>query len=71
MRLAVIGGLVGLAGAFVVTRFLRTLLFGVAPTDPATFALGTLLLAVVAVLACAVPARRAASVEPATVLRGE
>ena len=71
MRLALIGGVIGLAGALVVTRFLRTLLFGVQPTDPATFVLGTVTLAVVALVACAIPARRAAGVEPATVLRGE
>ena len=71
MRLALIGGGIGLAGALVITRFLRTLLFGVRPTDPATFLLGTLILAVVALVACAIPARRAAGVEPATVLRSE
>jgi putative ABC transport system permease protein len=71
MRLAVIGGAVGLVGALLVTRFLRTLLFGVQPTDPATFVLGTVILGIVALAACAIPARRAAGVEPATVLRGE
>jgi ABC-type antimicrobial peptide transport system permease subunit len=71
MRLALIGGGIGLAGALVITRFLHTLLFGVRPTDPATFLLGTLILAVVALVACAIPARRAAGVEPATVLRSE
>jgi putative ABC transport system permease protein len=71
MRLALIGGVIGLAGALLITRFLRTLLFGVQPTDPATFVLGTVILAVVALVACAIPARRAAGVDPATVLRGE
>jgi predicted permease len=71
MRLALVGGMVGLVAALAITRFLRTMLFGVQPTDPATFIAGTLILAVVALLACAIPARRAAGVEPAIVLRSE
>src|SRR6266513_342916 len=53
------GMAVGLAGAFILTRFLSGLLFNISPRDPVTFACVTLLLAVVALLACYVPARRA------------
>jgi ABC-type antimicrobial peptide transport system permease subunit len=71
LRLAVVGLVLGLAGAFVLTRFLTTQLFGVTPTDPATFAAVAALLAFVAVAATAVPARRAASVDPLVTLRSE
>ncbi len=71
LRLAVVGLVLGLAGAFALTRFLTTQLFGVTPTDPATFAAVAALLAFVAVAATAVPARRAASVDPLVTLRSE
>jgi putative ABC transport system permease protein len=71
LRLAVVGLALGLAGAFVLTRFLTTQLFGVTPTDPATFAAVAALLTLVAVAATAVPARRAASVDPLVTLRSE
>jgi ABC-type antimicrobial peptide transport system permease subunit len=61
----------GLLGAFVLTRFLRSLLFEVPPTDAATFITTTLLLAVIAVLASLIPARRAARIDPMTSLRSE
>jgi putative ABC transport system permease protein len=54
---------IGLVGALVLTRFLRSLLFGVEPADPLTLAIVTFLLAVVAFLACYLPARRAMRVE--------
>jgi putative ABC transport system permease protein len=71
LRLAAVGLALGLAGAFGLTRFLTTQLFGVTPTDPATFAGVAALLAFVAVAATAVPARRAAAVDPLVTLRSE
>ena len=71
MKLAGLGILIGLAGAFVLTNFIRSLLFGVAPTDPLTFAVIPVLLATVALLACWLPARRAANVDPMEALRYE
>ena len=71
LRLAVIGLALGLAGSVLLTRFLTTQLFGVTPTDPATFAGVAALLAVVAIVATAVPAWRAASVDPLVTLRSE
>jgi putative ABC transport system permease protein len=67
--LTLIGVACGLAGAVAVTRTLSTLLFGVTTTDPLTFALVAALLALVALLASYVPARRAARVDPMTALR--
>jgi putative ABC transport system permease protein len=68
----VLGGLaVGLAAAFALTRLLRGLLFEIAPTDPRIFAGVPLLLAVCALLAAYLPARRAAEVEPVVALRSE
>ena len=71
MTLAGLGVLIGLAGAFVLTNVIRSLLFGVAPTDPLTFAVIPVMLATVALLACWLPARRAAKVDPMEALRYE
>ncbi len=64
MRVVLVGVGIGLAGALVLTRVLRSLLFEVRPTDPATFVCVTLLLSAVALLACYLPARRAAKIDP-------
>jgi predicted permease len=70
-RLACFGIVFGLAGAWGVTRILRTLLFEIKPTDPATFVGVAILLMVVAVLASYIPARRAMRVDPMIALRHE
>jgi putative ABC transport system permease protein len=69
LRPALIGLAIGLAGAVALSRFLQSLLFGVAATDPATFSLVALVLLVVAAGACLVPARRATRVDPVVALR--
>ena len=68
----VVGGLIaGLAGAFAATRLLRSLLFQVTPTDPATFAAVTAMVLAAAIAAAYVPARKATRVDPTTALRYE
>jgi putative ABC transport system permease protein len=71
MMLALIGVAFGLAGAFALTRLMTTMLFGVQPTDPATFASIALLFTAVALLACYLPGRRATKVNPVESLRYE
>ncbi len=71
LRLVTIGIFAGLAAALVLTRFLRTLLYDVAPTGAAEYAGATVLLLAVSLVATLVPARRAAGTQPAAVLRGE
>ena len=71
MLLALAGLGLGVAGAAVLTRFLRTLLFGVSPLDPVTFFGVGVTLAVAALLACYLPARRATRADPIAVLRRE
>lgn len=68
MSLTVVGIVVGLAGAFGLTRLLANLLFGVGATDPTTFLWIPVLLAAVSFLACYIPARRAAKLNPLTAL---
>jgi putative ABC transport system permease protein len=69
LLLAVIGIGLGLAGAFGLTRFLASFLFGVSPTDPATLAGVAVMIVIVTVCASYIPARRAAAVDPIAVLR--
>ncbi len=71
LGLTAIGVAIGLAGSLIVTRFLRSLLFGVGAADWLTFATASVVLCVVALLACYLPARRAASVDPMQALRTE
>ncbi len=71
MFVALLGMVIGWIGSLLVTRFLASLLYNVKPTDPATFAAVSAVLAGVAVLACYLPARRATRVDPMVALRHE
>ena len=71
MKLAVLGIVIGLLGSWGLTRFMKGLLFGVAPTDVLTFSLVSLALLAAAFLACYLPARRATKVDPLIALRYE
>lgn len=71
MALVMIGVVLGVAGAYAVTRTIRSLLFEVGTTDPLTFVFVSVLLAVVGFVACYLPARRATRVDPLVALRYE
>jgi predicted permease len=71
LAMTLLGAAAGLAGAVVVTRVLRTLLFGISPTDPLSFAAVATFFVAVGLLACWLPARAAMRIEPASALRVE
>jgi len=71
LKLVTLGVAAGVIGGVASTRLLQKLLYGVTPTDPATFAGVSALLICVAAVACFVPARRASNIEPNVALRNE
>jgi putative ABC transport system permease protein len=71
LKLAALGILIGLAGAAAASQLMRVMLYGIAPWDPASYAAAVALLATVAIVAGWIPARRAARMDPAGVLRQE
>ncbi len=71
MILVLVGGTIGLIGALALTPVMISLLYGVSPTDPLTFAFVILVLAITSLFSCYIPARRAAKVNPLSALRHE
>ena len=71
MRPVAVGAALGLAGAVAITTVMQSLLFGVNPVDPATYAVAAATLAIIALAACAIPAMRATRVDPLAALRDE
>ena len=71
LLLSLIGLLIGLGGSFAATWAMSSLLFGVSTTDPGTFAIVAVILTVVALIACYIPARKATMVDPIIALRSE
>jgi len=69
--IALAGAVLGLAGALWLTRFIKSFLFGVAPTDTVTLAIVSAVLVAVAILACLIPALRASRIEPSVALKYE
>jgi ABC-type antimicrobial peptide transport system permease subunit len=71
MTMTLIGLALGLAGVFALSRVMVGLLYGVSPTDPLTYTGVSIVLLIVALLACLIPARRATRVDPIVALRNE
>jgi len=71
LRLTIVGGTLGIAASFALTRYMSHLLFGISPRDPQTFVAIPFALFAVALLACYIPARRAMRVDPIVALRYE
>lgn len=71
LRMAAVGLVIGLGGAWALTGMLESMLFNIDARDPTAFVVGPILLAMVAIAACWIPARRATRVDPVTVLREE
>jgi ABC-type antimicrobial peptide transport system permease subunit len=71
LLLALAGAIIGTGAAMAVTRLMSAMLYGVRPYDPATFAGVCILLGLVALVACSIPARRAMCIDPMVALRDE
>jgi len=71
LKLTIVGAALGLFGAYLATRAITSVLYGVSATDPFTFVFVSALLIGVALLACYVPSRRATKVDPLIALRNE
>ena len=71
LGLSLVGVAIGLGAAFLLTRAIKSLLFGVSPTDPLTFLAISVLLLLTALIASLIPARRATKVDPLVALRSE